>query len=112
MICIQLTEKVEFLNAHEIKTYPRSFKDFSWLFVSLLGSPLLSAATASNSSKGGIINKSLKFMPLDFLFVPTFDAFAWTVVVPFDDVLIVAVEIGWGKSNVMVIFCQTLYRNS
>lgn len=52
------------------KTYPLSRKDFNWLLVNLRGSPALSAATASNSSKGGRIKRSRKFIARDLRFVP------------------------------------------
>lgn len=46
------------------------------------GSPLPSAATASSSSNGGMMNKSRKLF-LDFLFVPTFEALTGPVVITF-----------------------------
>lgn len=49
------------------------------MFARRRGSPLPSAATASSSSNGGMMNKSRKLF-LDFLFVPTFDAFTGPVV--------------------------------
>lgn len=70
-------------------THPRSLSDLNWLFVRRLGSPLPSAATASSSSNGGMMNKSRKLF-LDFRLVPTFDAFTGTVVKAFivdDDVV-------------------------
>lgn len=44
------------------------------MFVSLRGSPDPSAATASSSSNGGMMNKSRKLF-FDFRLVPTFEAF-------------------------------------
>lgn len=63
----------------EGSTYPRSRSDRSWLLVSLRGSPLPSAATASSSSNGGMMNKSRRLF-LDFRLVPTFEAFTGPVV--------------------------------
>lgn len=65
-------------------THPRSRSDLSWLFVRRRGSPLPSAATASSSSNGGIINKSRKLF-FDFLLVPTLEA----LIGPDDNTLIV-----------------------
>jgi hypothetical protein len=65
--------------------------------VSRLGSPLQSAATASSSSNGGMMNKSRKLF-FDFRFVPTFEAFTGPVVnalIVDEDVVD---EIGWGRS--------------
>jgi len=47
-------------------TNPRSLNDLSCVFVKRLGSPVPSAATASNSSNGGATNKSRKFNGRDF----------------------------------------------
>jgi hypothetical protein len=69
------------------------------VFVSRLGSPAPSAATASNSSNGGIINKSRRFIAFDFRLVPTFDAFIGPLVCKLIVEDIAAVEIGCGKSN-------------
>lgn len=43
-------------------TNPRSRNDFNWVLVRRRGSPDPSIATASNSSNGGDINKSRKFI--------------------------------------------------
>lgn len=83
--------------ARKLSTYPRSLSDLSWVLVSRRGSPLPSAATASSSSNGGMMNKSRRLF-FDFRLVPTFDAFTEPVVNAFivdDDVVD---EIGWGKS--------------
>lgn len=82
---------------NKLSTHPRSLRDLSCVLVKRLGSPLPSAATASSSSNGGMINKSRKLF-FDFLLVPTFEAFTEPVVNAFivdDDVVD---EIGWGKS--------------
>lgn len=79
-------EKVNFKRdvASRVDTYPRSRRDLSWLFVRRRGSPLPSAATASSSSNGGMINKSRKLF-FDFLLVPTLEA----LIGPDDNTLIV-----------------------
>lgn len=59
------------------------------MFVSRRGSPVPSAATASSSSNGGMINKSRRLF-FDFLLVPTFEALTGAVVNAFivdDDVV-------------------------
>lgn len=48
-------------------THPFSRIALSWELVSRRGSPVPSVATASNSSKGGAINKSLKLIGRGFL---------------------------------------------
>lgn len=79
-------------------TYPRSLSDRSWLLVRRLGSPLPSAATASSSSKGGMMNRSRRLF-LDFRLVPTFDAFTgpelFNALIAEDEFVD---DIGWGKS--------------
>lgn len=75
----------------ERTTYPLSLKDFSWEFVSLLGSPLVSDATASNSSNGGSVNRSFKLIGLFFRLLTLFCEL---------DVVTTAVEdIGWGRAE-------------
>jgi hypothetical protein len=78
-------------------TYPRSRSDLSCVLVRRRGSPLPSAATASSSSNGGMMNKSRKLF-LDFRLVPTFEALTGPVVsaLMVDDELVD--EMGWGRS--------------
>lgn len=74
----------------EITTHPLSLKDFNWEFVSLLGSPFVSEATASNSSKGGSVKRSFRFICLFLRLLTLFCVF--------DDVTTVVKEIGWGRA--------------